>query len=70
MALSVAFLATLTLAAACGNPATGSQTVSPQPSTVANTGYDRYLDDPMAGKLEGSVILRTTDGGASWTNVP
>lgn len=23
-------------------------------------------DDPMAGKLDGSIILRTTDGGATW----
>ena len=26
-------------------------------------------DDPLAGKLDGSVILRTVDGGASWSNV-
>ncbi len=26
-------------------------------------------NDPMAGKLDGSVILRTTDGGASWTSI-
>lgn len=32
----------------------------------------QYVDegsDPMAGKLDGSVILRTTDGGASWTSI-
>ena len=25
-------------------------------------------DDPEAGKLDGSIILRTTDGGATWTH--
>jgi photosystem II stability/assembly factor-like uncharacterized protein len=25
-------------------------------------------DDPLAGKLDGSIILRTSDGGATWTN--
>jgi photosystem II stability/assembly factor-like uncharacterized protein len=25
-------------------------------------------DDPMAGKLDGSIILSTTDGGATWNH--
>jgi photosystem II stability/assembly factor-like uncharacterized protein len=31
-------------------------------------GYYVEGNDPMAGKLDGSVILRTTNGGASWTH--
>ena len=32
-------------------------------------GYKWEGNDPMAGKVDGSVVLRTTDGGATWTSI-
>lgn len=32
-------------------------------------GFEWEGNDPMAGKLDGSVVLRTSDGGANWTSI-
>ena len=64
--------------------ADGGRTWQPQRSGTKMDLYDvafadarhglvvgQYIEgnDPMAGKLDGSVILRTTDGGVSWISV-